>query len=801
MKPALVLPVGAVSFGAGILALGETLPPIAAAGPLVAGAFFLWWAARSGRGGARSGRLLGAAGLLRGPSGPRAEILAAAGVGGRVSRTVSVGTGGAVLVAGFVLLGGGWASLRSASSADAAALDGRVATFRGTAASDVRRVQFGWAVEASVDAVESDGRLLPVSFRVWLGGDGRPPAIEAGQPLVGRGSIRAVEPEGSGFHEYLARRSVTATISPSELSPLGPPANPALRLANATRDSLRRGADRVMAPRDAGLLLGLTIGDTGSMDPEIEEDFRATGLGHLVAVSGSNVVMVLAPVLALGALLRASPTTRFAIGAATVAFFALVTRWEPSVLRASVMAALALFGVLAGRPRTTASLLGAAVLVLLVADPALARSAAFQLSVAATAGIAVLAGPLSDRLSWLPRPLAVATAATVGAQAAVTPVLLFTFGIVPTAGLPANVLAAPAVASAFLGGVVAAGSGLVWEPMGHLLGKVAALPIGYLAWLADRMARLPLPSVVATGWVPALVAACLVALVVWRLRKPRRPGRAGMTPRRVAVAAALLVAWPSVLHPGTPGGLTVTFLDVGQGDSALVRSPGGATILVDAGPDEQLVATRLARMGVGRIDLVAVSHAHADHVEGFPAVLARHPVGLLIEPGCPYGSPTYRDFLDAVADEDVPVRHPRGGARLTVGDLVVEVLGPDACVPDEPNDSSLVLRISGGGGTVLFPGDAEVPAQEDLLADEDPIAAPVLKVPHQGAATSSDDFLTAVGAGIAVVSVGPNEYGHPVPSTLATLRRAGARVLRTDRLGDITVRFGEDGITAEAGLG
>ncbi len=468
------------------------------------------------------------------------------------------------------------------------------------------------------------------------------------------------------------------------------------------------------------------------------------------------------------------------------------------MLRASVMASLAMLGTLAGRPRDTANLLAAAVLLLLAADPRIAHALAFQLSVAATAGIVVLAPRLAGRLGWVPRPLALAAAATVGAQVGVTPLLLLSFGVVPGVALPANVLAFPAVAPAFLGGVGAAAAGLAWEPLGRMLGQAASLPLAYLSAVADRMARLPLPSLVGLRWaVPAALLA-LALLAVRRSPLPRASSRA------VAVALVLpVVLWAAVVRGGPPPALTAIFFDVGQGDAALVRTPEGVNVLIDAGPEERLVATRLAALGVARLDLVVASHAHADHVAGFPAVLARHPVGLLLEPGCPSESAPYDRFLEAARAEDVPLRRPRGGVSLQLGGLRVEVLGPDECARDSPNDDSIVLLLAYeeagyAGAAILFPGDAEVPAQRDLLDDRDPVAADVLKVPHHGGATSDPAFFRAVGAGLAVVSVGENEYGHPVPETLHALREAGATVVRTDLAGDVTVRFEPGGVRVES---
>jgi competence protein ComEC len=217
------------------------------------------------------------------------------------------------------------------------------------------------------------------------------------------------------------------------------------------------------------------------------------------------------------------------------------------------------------------------------------------------------------------------------------------------------------------------------------------------------------------------------------------------------------------------------------------------------------VATKLAALGIRRIDLLVASHPHADHVTGLPAVLSRYPVSLVIDPGCAFDSPQYAAFVEAVHAAHVPFRHPRPPERLTVGDLVLEVLSPPSCflgTESDPNNDSLVLRLHRGAASILFTGDAEEPAQAELLEGlTERLQATVLKTPHQGGATSLYEFFAEIHAELAVVSVGPNTYGHPVPDVLAELSRNGMRVVRTDRLGDITVTFGETGLLLESGRG
>jgi competence protein ComEC len=797
-----VLPGAAAAFGLGILlSTGWDLDPSRGMAMVLAGITVLGAGAMARpRRGTRSRELLRTAGLVEeDESGFRERVLRAAGIPAgdptppARSRSVDHARVAALLL-GMALLGCGWGPIREGARPDLGELGWRYVRFRGTAASDAVPFDIGWGLEASVRAAlpESSQR---VSARVWISGEGPAPSLRAGEPFSGTGTLEPLPRNPSGFEEYLASRGAVGVVQVHELQVLGPASNPAMRLANSTREGLRRGAFRALPDREAALLLGLSIGDTEFMDPEVDRDFRATGLGHLLAVSGSNVAMFLAPVLAAAAALGAGLRGRVAVGLAAVAFFALVTRWEPSVLRASVMAGLALAGVLAGRPRATGALLGAAVLVLLVVDPGLATSVGFQLSVAATAGLAAMAGPLAARFHRLPRPVALAAAATIAAQAAVTPVLLLLFGVVPTVTLLANILAFPAVGPALFGGLASSTAALLSSELGRLLGDGAAVPLSYLVVLSDHAARLPLPAVTSSGRVGPVVAAGAVVLAAWRLRTGRRPAN-----RWVVGLSLAAVAWSAVPGAGPPAELTVTFLDVGQGDAALIRTPDGAAVLIDAGPEEEAVATRLAALGVRRIDLAVATHAHADHIEGFPAVLSRFPVALLIEPGCPGDSPSYTELLDSIRAEGVPVRHPRGGQILMVGRLAVEVLGPDSCSPGgaEPNDDSLVLRIRYAGATAMFPGDAEIPAQEDLLADGDDVRAQVLKVPHHGGDTSTDEFFDEVGAEVAVVSTGPNEYGHPNPGVLAALRERSDVVIRTDLAGEVTVRFSSDGLLVES---
>ena len=708
-----------------------------------------------------------------------------------------------ILVA-FWNLGAGWAALREARvrGSPLARLAGHLVKVDGTLLTDPEAGLVGWTASLRSDLVAPTVFTIGGAYRthdpLWISGRGEPPTVEAGDRVSVVGTL---EITGGSFGEYLRHRGYPASVQADDVHLRGPPSNAVMRAAGAVRSTLRSSVDRVVSHREAGLLMGLILGDTSRLDPAVEETFRATGLTHLTAVSGENVAMFLGPVMAITMVLRLGRRARFCVGLGAVAFFVLLTRAEPSVMRAAVMVGLAMLGIFLGRPRSPPAILGGAVLILLGVNPTLVYSIGFQLSVAATGGMAILATPLAERMRFLPRWLALAAGTTLGAQAGVTPVILYHFGAVPTVTLPANLLAFPAVGPGMLLGLASAAVGVVWRAGGRAVAVFAEIPLRYLEGLAARLARSPLPSITSSsggllGLVSGLV---LVGAAGWWLRSNRR------VPRRtkvVIIALLPLLLWGHAVGAGPPGSLTVTFFDVGQGDAALIRSPGGSAILIDGGPDAEVVAGKLAALGIRRIDVLVATHPHADHVAGLVAVLARFPVGLVIDPGCAGDSPYYADFLRAVQDAGVPVRHPRPPSELRVADVRLQVLGPSHCYAgtnSDPNNDSLILRATAGSASVLFPGDAEQPAQTDVMAREAVLmTALVLKVPHHGGDTSLGAFVAAVHARVAVVSVGPNTYGHPVPRVLAELAHDGMRVFRTDRFGDVTVVFRDGRLLIES---
>jgi competence protein ComEC len=546
-----------------------------------------------------------------------------------------------------------------------------------------------------------------------------------------------------------------------------------------------------LPPTSAALLAGLLLGERSTLAPASDESFRRAGVYHILAVSGFNVALLAGAVF--GGLVMCGVPRRGAAGAAAGALvaFALVVGAQPSVLRATVMGLLLLAALLLDRESQLPNALALAVLALLLWRPGDLWEPGFQLSFAATAGIVYL-GP--SVTAWLtahgaPAWLATAAAVSLGAQAAVTPLMLVHFNQLSLVGVVANLIVVPLAAVATTLGMLALLVELVSSTLTALLFEALWLVlvglravVAVAAALPAAMVHLPAPSpVTAVAWYAALLLAPGMAL------SRRVRAVVGV----LAVVVVGLSIWPW-LRP-TETMLRVTFLDVGQGDATLIELPEGPRLLVDGGPGgarrfdvgERVLAPFLWNRPLVGLDTVALSHWDADHAGGLAAVLTRFHVGELWESGRPPTGPP--ETLAALVRSRVPRRALTAGQRLWLGRALITVLGPGPDPPQTPNDQSLVLRVDWRGVSLLLAGDLGPRGEAQLLERAGPVRTLALKVAHHGSRFSSTaPFLERARPRVAVISVGArNPFRHPSAEARGRLEAAGARVYRTDRDGAV----------------
>jgi competence protein ComEC len=672
------------------------------------------------------------------------------------------------------------------------------------------------------------------------------PVVTAGTTVEVDGRLRP-PPEDDPYGEYLRRTGASGSLDGRSLRVLEAPGFSLQVARDGAGDALRLA----LPEPEAGLAAGILVGLRERVDRMLAADFATAGVSHVVAISGWNIAIVAGLV---GAVLRGRPRRLVSVAVlGTVAAYVVAAGGSPSVVRAAVMAGVVLLARETGRAGRAAAGLGAAAAILLLIDPTLVGDAGFRLSVMATAGLLAWASPIGAWLGGLgggrmPRWLAESLGISLAAQAATLPDVVATFGRLSIVSPAVNLAVVPLVPVAMAGGLLALVAGAASAAGAPtVIATLAGLP----AWLvlhaivaivrvgaALPFAAVSLPPEIALPVSLATAAAVVAAPAIvrrartrWERRgaatdpaagrhpltarggahgSARRPGRLTPARRGVIVVMVIVVTLAGAAVGEATGRATrISVLDVGQGDAILLETRTGARMLVDGGPDPERVLIELdARIPPWdrRLDVLVLTHPHEDHVAGLARILQRYSVGRVFEPGMRGPGPGWAAWSALLRDGP-----PHGvlltGATLRLGEVSMRVLWPDpGTVPVDPpdggtaiNNVSIVLLGEANGRRFLLAGDVEEGIDPSLLARGLP-RVDFLKVAHHGSRTATTQaFVDAVRPRVAVASAGAgNTYGHPAPSTLARLRDSGARVLRTDEDGTVSVELLPSGLAVSA---
>lgn len=635
----------------------------------------------------------------------------------------------------------------------------------------------------------------------------KPPVLVIGQQVAVKGKV--LQPHGynnpgqADFAASLERQGITTRITaqPGQLKLGSAPAERSWQQDIFDwRQTIRRRIAKVMPPAAAAILFGMLFGGYAGIDPATVRDFAATGIVHILSVSGTHIALAAGVIIWLGTRLHWRYRHTSALAGVSIIFYSLLAGFTPPVLRSAVMGLVALTAACWGREKDVAVALMLAGLGMLVYEPRLVYDLSFQLSFGATCGLVYLYPRLVTHLSRLPGWLASALAVTLAAQLGVLPFIAWYFNTFPVSSFIANIIIVPVVEVIVILGLAGSLLGVVWELPGNIILVGCALLIGVVeemtGWLADWGGTLYLPS-------PSFglgVFYYLIVLYLLDYRPANWPAASSLLQRypRCAAGIFVLISIGCLVNWWLPRPVAVHFIDVGQGDAALVVTPHKRAVLIDTGGlagdaafdvGERVVLPYLRHYGVRRLDMLILTHGHQDHAGGAAAIVRTMPVGAMMIAREP-ASPAVQSAIRGYSGEVISTYHNQQFALDDVSLAIVHAAGDAANV--STNETSSVVRVSYGRHSFLLTGDLTISGERDLLR-QGQAACTVLKVAHHGARTStSQQFLQAAAPKYAIISVGTNNrFGHPHVEVLMRLQSLGTTIYRTDQNG--AVIFATDG--------
>lgn len=628
------------------------------------------------------------------------------------------------------------------------------------------------------------------------------------------------------YKGYLAEKGVySVMIYPEiEVTSEGSGFAPLLFL-NDIRQSLADSIERILPEPHASLAEGMTLGMRGSIPPEVTEDFRVSGTAHLLAISGLHVGIIAMAVLAIALSIfgkRRYYYVWFAI--IFIWLFAVLAGFAPPVVRASVMASVFLLAELFGRQRRGLPALTLTAVIMTAFDPLLIWSVSFQMSFAAMAGLALTFPLLQNTGRNLCAKLAKnsnftqilylvsdSISASLAALLFVIPLIAYYFNSVSLFSPISTLLLLPALPLVIVGTLFAALIGVALPILGQALGILVMPFLLYFQAVASFIAGLPYSSFTVPDFngVFILLYCAFVFGVIYFIRKRQVPSlqtpvqagkmRNGRKYAVLTTSAVFLFALVAVM-PHADKDLHVYFLDVGEGDASLIQRQNTQIIIDGGGGVKTLVREISKEMPIldRNIELLVITHPHADHFGGVFELLKRYNVEHILLPETCAPSPSYEKLLNSIKDMEIPCSYPHASEHISVNGISFNVLNPQPILHHRTNsdidNNGVVLRLLAGEISFFFSADIQLEAEMQMISSRQVLPSTVLKIPHHGSSTStSEEFLSAVNPAAAVISVGENNFGHPSEEVLALLGESlgSENVYRTDEYG--TLEFITDG--------
>lgn len=581
-------------------------------------------------------------------------------------------------------------------------------------------------------------------------------------------------------------------------------------LARIAREYFSGVINTYFSDDEAGILRGILLSDKTGFSNGFYQKLKDSGMVHIAVASGMHVNCVLAVIFWVLFSLRVRKRYTYLISIGFLCLFAFLQGLTPSIIRAVIMAAILLIGGLISRDYDRKNALYITVFLMLLYDPYMIYSIGLQLSFASVLGILLFASPVDTYLVRIIRvkKLSSLISVTAAAQIFILPILAFYFGKVSVYSVIASVLIVPFMTVVIALGFMLFAVSWIGAPVGAAVAFVLGLFVKYINGVIYFVSMLPFSTVdiFEVNIRKAAIYYLLLALIYQLLMKRSRIRVFTTAGICIFTAACILIS-----NIYLASFLRVTFINVGQGDAALIQIPGGKTVVIDGGGSspvskrdigEELFVPYLKRRGVNTIDYAVVSHFDKDHAQGIAAAVRLMKVRNIVLPYRPDNEKLfYKNEIENLAKrKGINVLYFKEGDELSVGDAKFTAYAPTERMADskyfEENNKSLVLKLEYGETSFLFTGDIKTEAEFGLAEYGDKIRADVLKIPHHGSKKSSSArFIKTSAPKYAIISEGKdNIYGFPARETIDTLINSGADIYQTSECGDIIFYVGRGGI-------
>ena len=608
-------------------------------------------------------------------------------------------------------------------------------------------------------------------------------------------------PGSFDYRSYLAQKNISALLITNDfeakewlnnIDTKYRKDNLLINIGRILRQKIIVTINKVLPKQQAALLNGMLIGYTQDLGKEVEDIFRDAGLSHIMAVSGANVAFIVLPILFICKKLKIPRTISNVFAGTTVLVFVCITGFDASIVRAAIMAWIVLLAQVLRRDADIYNSLGLSALIILLINPFNLFNIGFLLSFSATLGIVLFYKNIEKVIpKAIPKIIRETAAATIAAQLGVTPVTVYFFNNFSVVSLLSNILVVPMTGIVTVLGLVMAIVGQISEVMARLIGYINCSLLSLILIITKWCSSFPWSNIKVITPTILFIIMYYLFVVFFLCYKPYKNIKLKLSSYMVLTLVVSCIYVFSIIFNSA---MEIWFIDVGQGDACLIKTPSGYTALIDGGErdGEDLIIPFLFDMRVHKLDMVIATHGHKDHIYGLIDVLENFKVKTLVIPSL-NDEGQFTPIIDKAKEKNIEIKRVSMGDELGLNhEVSIKAILPKNTIKvdkDNWNNNSLIVKVDYGSSSFLFTGDAEINEIEQLLDTNFKLNCDVIKVPHHGSPNGyCQELLMRVNPKAAIISVGKNNFGHPDEGVLKNYSSNNIEVLRTDLFGCIRMK-------------